>query len=64
VDEGFLTSHGERHYLWRAVDQDGHVLDMLVQRRRNKQAAKPCFRQWLKGCPYGPRGIMTDQRQR
>jgi hypothetical protein len=33
-----LTIHGERHYLWRAVDQDDNVLDILVQRRRNKQA--------------------------
>ena len=36
MDEVFLTIHGERHYLWRAVDQDGHVLDILLQRRRNK----------------------------
>jgi putative transposase len=34
LDEVFLTIHGERHYLWRAVDQDGHVLDILVQSRR------------------------------
>src|SRR4029453_3971572 len=36
LDEVFLTIHGERHYLWRAVDQDDNVLDILVQRRRNK----------------------------
>jgi putative transposase len=40
LDEVFLTINGERHYLWRAVDQDGHVLDILVQRRRDKKAAK------------------------
>jgi putative transposase len=40
LDEVFLTIKGERHYLWRAVDQDGHILDILVQSRRNKQAAK------------------------
>ena len=40
LDEVFLTIKGERHYLWRAVDQDGNVLDILVQRRRDKQAAK------------------------
>jgi putative transposase len=34
MDEVFLTSNGERHYLWRAVDQDDHVLDILVQSRR------------------------------
>jgi transposase-like protein len=36
--EAFRTIHGERHYLWRAVDQDGHVPDILVQRRRDKKA--------------------------
>jgi DDE domain len=38
LDEVFLTIHGERFQLWRAVDQDGNVLDILVQRRRNKKA--------------------------
>ena len=61
LDEVFLTIHGERHYLWRAVDQDGTVLDILVQRRRNKQAAKKFFRKLLKGCQYVPRVIITDQ---
>jgi putative transposase len=49
VDEMVLTIHGERHYLWRAVDQDGHLLDLLVQRRRDKQAAKRFFRKLLRG---------------
>ena len=49
LDEVFLTIHGERHYLWRAVDQDGHVLDILVQRQRDKRAAKKFFRKLLKG---------------
>jgi putative transposase len=40
LDEVFLTIKGKRHYLWRAVDQQGNVLDILVQSRRNKQAAK------------------------
>ena len=52
---------GERHYLWRAVDQDGHVLDILVQRRRDKKAAKKFFRKLLKGLRYVPRVIITDQ---
>ena len=39
MDEVFLTIKSERHYLWRAVDQDGQVLDILVQRRRDKRAA-------------------------
>ncbi len=40
LDEVFLTINRKQHYLWRAVDQHGHVLDILVQSRRNKQAAK------------------------
>jgi putative transposase len=61
LDEVFLTIHGERHYLWRAVDQDGNVLDILVQSRRNKQAAKKFFRKLLKGLTYVPRVIITDK---
>jgi putative transposase len=61
LDEVFLTIHGERHYLWRAVDQDGTVLDILVQSRRNKKAAKKFFRKLLKGCQYVPRVLITDQ---
>jgi putative transposase len=61
LDEVFLTINGERHYLWRAVDQDGYVLDILVQRRRNKVAAKKFFRKLLKGLTYVPRVIITDQ---
>ncbi len=44
LDEVFLKINGKTHYLWRAVDQDGNVLDILVQSRRNKQAAKKFFR--------------------
>jgi putative transposase len=61
LDEVFLTIHGERHYLWRAVDQDGNVLDILVQSRRNKRAAKKFFRKLLKGLTYVPRVIITDK---
>jgi putative transposase len=61
LDEVFLTINGERHYLWRAVDQDGNVLDILVQRRRDKKAAKTFFRKLLKGLRYVPRVIITDQ---
>jgi putative transposase len=57
----FLTIHGARHYLWRAVDQDGHVLDILVQSRHNKKAAKKFFRKLLKGLTYVPRVIITDK---
>jgi putative transposase len=61
LDEVFLTIRSERHYLWRAVDQDGHVLDILVQRRRDKRAAKTFFRKLLKGCQSAPRVIITDK---
>jgi putative transposase len=61
LDEVFLTIQGERHYLWRAVDQDGHILDILVQRRRDKIAAKKFFRKLLKKLTYVPRVIVTDQ---
>ena len=61
LDEVFLTINGERHYLWRAVDQDDNVLDILVQRRRNKQAAKKCFRKLRKGLTYVSRVIITDK---
>jgi putative transposase len=44
LDEAFLTINGKRHYLWREVDQDDHVLDILVQRQRNKKAAKKFFK--------------------
>jgi putative transposase len=60
LDEVFLTIHGERHYLWRAVDQEGHVLDILVQSRRNKTAAKRFFRKLLKGVTYVPRVIIRS----
>ena len=61
LDEVFLTIKGERHYLWRAVDQDGNVLDVLVQSHRNKKAAKKFFRKLLKRLTYVPRVIITDK---
>ena len=47
--------------LWRAVDQHGNVLDVLVQSRRNTKAAKRFFRRLLKGLCYMPRVIVTDK---
>jgi putative transposase len=61
LDEVFLTIKGKRHYLWRAVDEEGNILDILVQRRRDKKAAKTFFRKLLKGLTYVPRVIVTDQ---
>ena len=57
----FLKINGKLHYLWRAVDQDGNVLDILVQSRRNKRAALKFFRKLLKGCQYVPRVLITDK---
>ncbi len=56
LDEVFLKINGRLHYLWRAVDQDGDVLDIMVQSRRDKKAAKKFFRKLLKGLRYVPRG--------
>src|SRR5215470_4494489 len=61
LDEVFLKINGRLHYLWRAVDQDGDVLDILVQSRRNKKAAKKFFRKLLKRLRYVPRVIITDK---
>jgi putative transposase len=61
LDEVFVPIHGKRHYLGRAVDQDVIVLDILVQSRRNTQAAKKFFRKLLKGLQYVPRVIITDK---
>jgi len=61
LDEVFLSIQGERHYLWRAVDQEGHGLDILVQRHRDTRAAKRFFRKLLKGLTYVPRVIITDK---
>jgi putative transposase len=61
LDEVVLSINGERHYLWRAVDQDGTILDILVQRRRHKHAAKKFFRKLLKGLTYILRVIITNQ---
>jgi putative transposase len=61
LDEAFLTIEGKRSYLWRAVDQEGNVLDILVQSRRNKKAAKKFFKKLLKGLQYVPRVVITDK---
>jgi putative transposase len=56
-----VTIAGARPYLWRAVDQDGEVLDILVQKRRDTRAAKRFFRKLLKGLRYVPRRLVTDK---
>jgi len=62
MDEVYIvTVRGERLYLWRAVDQDGDVLDILVQKRKDKQAAARFFRKLMKGQGRSAREIVTDK---
>jgi putative transposase len=60
VDEVQLKSNGKQHWLWRAVDRDGLVLDLLVQERRNQEAAERFFRRVLEGEGVAPRVVGTD----
>ncbi|MDT8356729.1 IS6 family transposase [Roseomonas mucosa] len=60
LDEVFLRINGVLHYLWRAVDQHGVVLDILVQDRRNGSAAKRFFKRLLADLKYKPRRLVTD----
>jgi transposase-like protein len=59
--EVVLKIGGVNHWLWRAVDQAGVVLDVLVQRRRDKQAAKRMLRKLLKKQMRPPRVMITDK---
>jgi putative transposase len=61
LDELVVTIAGARHYLWRAVDQDGDVLDILVQKRWDTGAAKRFFLQLLKGLHYVTCRLVTDK---
>ena len=60
LDEVAVTIAGKQHWLWRAVDQDGIVLDILVQSRRDKNAAKRLLRKLLKKQRRPPRVLITD----
>ncbi len=61
VDEVFVRIDGKLRYLYRAVDQDGQVLDILVQTRRNTKAAVRFFRRLLKQQGQAPRRLVTDK---
>ena len=61
LDELFVTLQGRRQYLWRAVDEDGDVLDILVQSRRDRRAAARFFRKLLKSQGCVPRRLITDK---
>ncbi len=61
IDEVFVKIDGKQHYLWRAVDQDGEVVDVFLQKRRNGGAAKRFFMRLLKAHRSEPRIIVTDK---
>ncbi|MFC5957303.1 IS6 family transposase [Streptomyces pratens] len=61
LDEVFVKINGEQTYLWRAVDQDGNVLDILLQNRRDKAAARRFFRSLMQKTRTVPRVIVTDK---
>ncbi len=60
LDEVFVRIGGKQHYLWRAVDQDGEVVDVYLQQHRDARAAKRFFRRFLKSSGI-PRKIITDK---
>ena len=61
VDEVFIKTDGDIHFLWRAVDQDGDIIDILVQRRRNAPVAKRFFTKALRGQGAQPMRVITDK---
>jgi len=61
IDEVFVKIDGKQHYLWRAVDQDGEIVDVFLQRRRDGKAAKRFFKRLLKAHRMEPRKIITDK---
>jgi putative transposase len=61
IDEVFVKFQGEQHYLWRAVDQDGEVVDVFFQKRRDGKAAKRFFKRLLRKYKGEPRKIVADK---
>jgi putative transposase len=61
INEVFVKIQGKQHYLWRAVDQDGEVVDVFLQKRRDGKAAKRFFRRLLKKHQGEPRKIVTNK---
>jgi putative transposase len=61
LDEVFIRIRGRQYYLWRAVDQDGDVIDILVQPRRDRHAARRFLRKLLKGQGAPPIRLVTDR---
>lgn len=61
LDEALITIVGKRHWLWRAVDQHGYVLDEIVQTRRDAKAAKRLLTRLMKKQGRAPKRIITDK---
>jgi putative transposase len=61
IDEVFVKINGRQHYLWRAVDQDGEVVDVYLQAKRDGAAAKRFFKRLLRSYGGEPRKIVTDK---
>ena len=61
IDEVFIKMGGKQHYLWRAIDQDGEVVDVFLQKRRDSNAAKRFFKRLLKSHQGEPRKLVTDK---
>ena len=61
IDEVFVKINGKQHYLWRAVDQDGEVVDVYLQAKRDGAAAKRFFKRLIKRHQSEPRKIVTDK---
>jgi len=61
IDEVFVRIAGKLYYLWRAVDQDGEVVDVFLQSKRDGLAAKRFFKRFLKSHKGEPRKIVTDK---
>ena len=61
IDEVFIKINGKQHYLWRAVDQDGEVVDIYLQAKRDGAAAKRFFRRLIRNNGGEPRKIVTDK---
>jgi len=61
LDEVFVKIQGKQRYFWRAIDQDGEVVDILLQERRDGKSAKHFFKQFFKKCRNEPRKIVTDK---
>ena len=61
IDEVFVKIHGKHQYLWRAIDQEGEVVDVFLQSRRDGAAAKQFFKRLLRRHGGEPREIVTDK---